>query len=112
MALIDKVTQDNHNVFQNPNHFSREHTWNGIPFQCVDDEETALKRKNNNVVDINWDNNKRETTLYVCEGDFPGVLSPNEHGIYDGKYVKILQINRDMGMITITIATDEAKGVI
>ena len=52
MALSDRIAQDNTRIFMNAGHFAEEHTWNGIPFSCVPDEEAALKRKNNNVVDL------------------------------------------------------------
>lgn len=80
MSLKDKAEGDRLRVFQNSRHFADIHTWNGIPFLCVTDEETALKRKNNNVVDVSWDNNTSETVVYVREEDFPGRIQPNEHG--------------------------------
>lgn len=111
MALIDKIAADNQKVFQNRNQFASWHTWNGVKFSCVTDEETAMKRKNNNVVDISWDNNTTETVLYVCRDDFPGRPAPNEHGFFDRKPMKILQVNEDMGMLTILLVANEAKGM-
>lgn len=111
MALSDKVARDNLAVFENETHFASRHTWNGIPFTCVTDEETALKRKNNNVVDVSWDNNTTEIVLYVRKEDFPGRVQPNEHGFFDGKPMKILQKNEDMGMLTITLIAYETKAV-
>lgn len=111
MALIDKVAADNRRVFQNKEQFASWHTWNGVPFLCTTDEETALKRKNNNVVDISWDNNTTETVIYVPKEDFPGRVIPNEHGIFDKKPMKILQKNEDMGMLTITLVSYDPKAV-
>lgn len=111
MALKDKIAADNHTVYQNLDQFASDHTWNGIPFTCVTDEEMALKRKNNNVVDISWDNNLSETILYVCEGDFPGNPVPNTHGLFDNKPMKILQVNNDMGMLTILLVSNDPKVV-
>ena len=87
----------------NTQHFASTHTWNGIPFICVTDEESALKRKNNNVVDLSWDNNTREIMIYVPEEDFPGRAVPNEHGWFDNMDMRILQVNSDMGMLTIVL---------
>lgn len=80
MALVNKVAEDIHTVFLNHDHFCEWHTWNGNRFQCVTDEEMALKRKNNNVVDLSWDNNTRDMMIYVDENEFPGRPQPNEHG--------------------------------
>lgn len=111
MSLKDKAERDNRGVYQNLEQYASRHTWNGIPFVCVTDEETALKRKNWNVVDISWDNNTRETILHVPTADFPGRAAPNEQGYFDGKAVKVLQVNEDMGMSTIVLITYEAKAV-
>lgn len=111
MSLFDKIQRDNHLVYQRKDQMASDHTWNGIPFTTVPDEETALKRKNNNVVDISWDNNTTETILYVCKEDFPGRAEPNQHGFLDGKSVKILQVNEDMGMLTILFTANVAKVV-
>lgn len=111
MALRDKILTDNRRVYQNEDQFASRHTWNGIPFVCVTDEETALKRKNNNVVDVSWDNNTTETVVYVAKDDFPGRAMPNEHGLFDRRTVKILQVNEDMGMLTIMLVANEPKAV-
>ena len=103
MALKDLIRENRHRVFMNMGHFASQHTWNGIPFICVTDEETAMKRKNNNVVDVSWDNNTREIIIYVPEEDFPGRAVPNEHGWFDNMNMKILQVNSDMGMLTILL---------
>jgi len=95
----------------NMGHFAETHTWNGHPFTCVTDEETALKRKNNNVNDISWDNNTMETMVYVPVEDWPGRRVPNEHGFFDHRHMKILQIQEDMGMLTIVLMTVSPKAV-
>lgn len=111
MALKDKIQGDNALVFLNHDHFATWHTWNGHRFQCVTDEETALKRKNNNVVDISWDNNTTETVIYCRKEDFPGRVIPNEHGLFDKQPMRILQKNEDMGMLTITLVSFDPKAV-
>lgn len=111
MALTDRIARDNARIFMNPGHFAEEHTWNGIPFSCVTDEDAALKRKNNNVVDVSWDNNTRETLIYVPAEDFPGDPQPNEHGFFDNRPMKILQVQEDMGMLAIMLVAYEPKAV-
>lgn len=111
MSLKDRIEADRSRVFLRHDHFAGTHTWNGIPFVCVTDEETALKRKNNNVNDISWDNNTRETVVYVREEDWPGRKVPNEHGFFDNAHMKIMQIQSDMGMLTIVLSTVLPKAV-
>lgn len=111
MALCDRIEKDITRVFMNHNHFASWHTWNGVRFQCVTDEEAALKRKNNNAVDVSWDNNTTETILYVRKEEFPGRVMPNEHGFFDNRSVKILQVNEDMGMLSIAIVSNYPKEV-
>jgi hypothetical protein len=111
MALKDKIHDDLTRVFMNHGHFAEWHTWNGRRFQCVPDAESALKRKNNNVNDISWDNNTTETLIYVRREDFPGRAQPNEHGFFDRKPVKILQVSEDMGMLCICLVANYPKAV-
>lgn len=111
MSLLDKIAADNHRVYQRKDQYAEDHTWNGVVFTSVPDEETALKRKNNNVIDISWDNNTTETVLYVCREDFPGRAIPNEHGFLDRRPVKILQVDENMGMLTILFVAEDPKGV-
>ena len=109
MSLKDRIERDNDAVFMNMGHFAQVHTWNGRPFKCVPDEETALKRKNNNVVDLSWDNNTREVILYVSKGEFPGKPIPNEMGIFDKRQMKILQVQENMGLLEICLVAFEPK---
>lgn len=111
MALKDRIESDNKRLFMNPGHFAEEHTWNGIPFTCVTDEDEALKRKNNNVVDISWDNNTRDVLIYVPEKDLPGRAQPNEHINFDNRPMKVLQVQNDMGMLAIMLVANIPKAV-
>lgn len=111
MSLKERIEADRSRVFLQTDHFADEHTWNGIPFLCVTDEEVALKRKNNNVNDISWDNNTMETLVYVREEDWPGRQVPNEHGYFDNRHMRILQIQNDMGMLTILLNTISPRQV-
>lgn len=112
MSFKDRIARDNLNVFMNHDHFAEMHTWNGRPFQCIPDDEVALKRKNNNVVDVSWDNNTVETVLYVRKEDWPAGHDPmpNEHGYLDNKQMKVLQVQEDIGMWTILLMAYSPKG--
>ena len=112
MALKDRIGEDITRVFLNHEHFASWHTWNGSRFQCVTDEEAALKRKNNNVVDLSWDNNTTETLVYCKKSEFPGIPMPNEHGVFDRRPMKILQVNEDMGMLCIALISYDPKGLV
>lgn len=103
----------------NPGHFAddkddpeRGHTWNGRPFTCLVDEDEALKRKNNNVVDLSWDNNTTEKIIHVLEEELPGRAVPNEHIFFDNKPMKVLQVANSMGMLEITLVAYDPKAVI
>ena len=111
MSLKTRVEADRSRVFIRMDHFGSEHTWNGIPFRCVMDDEMALKRKNNNVNDISWDNNTIDTTVYVRKEDWRGRRIPNAHGFFDHMHMKILQIQDDMDMLTIVLTTVSPKAV-
>lgn len=111
MALKDRIVDDLTRVYMNMNHFAETHTWNGKPFICVTDDEVALKRKNNNVVDLSWDNNTTETVVYVPRKGFPGRAVPNEQVLFDKKPMTILQVQEDMGMMTILLISREPKAV-
>ncbi len=111
MALKDMIQDHRAKVFMNPNHFATTHTWNGRPFTCVVDDDEALKRKNNNVNDISWDNNHQETFIYVRDEDWPGRKVPNEHGWFDNRQYKIEQIHMNMGVLGILLVSIQPKPV-
>lgn len=112
MALKDRIYTDVHRVFMNANHFMEEHLYNGKRIRCVVDEEEAVKRKNNNVVDVSWDNNSREILIYTPVDEFPDRTPiPNLQVIFDKRQMRILQVNEDMGMYSILLATNETRTV-
>lgn len=111
MSLKDRIKADINRVFINFDHYASTHLWNGYELDCVCDEEIALKRKNNNVVDLSWDNNTTETVVYAKVEGFPGRVLPNEHIIFDNKPMKILQRQIDEGMYTILLVSNEPKAV-
>lgn len=84
-------------------HFAETHYWNGSEITCVPDEEEALKRKNNNVNDISWDNNTRNLLIHTPLVSFPGGKEPepNTHIMFDRKAMKILHVVNNMGVLGI-----------
>ena len=111
MALKDRIQRDNHKVFMNTDHFADTHTWNGIEFTCVMDDTEALKRKNNNVNDIGWDLDVVDKVLFVPEDSLPARAQPNEQVLFDGVFVKVLDVIDAINMKEIHLTTRWAKGV-
>lgn len=109
MALKDRLLDDLLRVFLNAEHFATTHNWNGTDFLCVTDEEAALKRKNNNVVDISWDNNTHEILVYVAKTAFPGTPVVNQQELFDGMPMKLLQVQEDMGMLAILFVANYVR---
>lgn len=111
MSLRDRIASDRSRVFLRLSHFATTHTLNGIPFTCMVDEDEALKRKNNNVNDISWDNNTIETLIYVRDEDWPGRSNPvpNEFVYFDNVYMKILQVSHNEGIMTLLLMTNSPK---
>lgn len=109
MSLKDRIERDNSRVFMNLQHFAEEHTWNGTPILCVTDDDVALKRKNNNVVDISWDNNTRETMVYIPRDKLPGKANPNTQVFFDNREMKVLQVQEDGGMLSILLVSNDPK---
>ena len=103
MSLKDRVAHDINRTFMRQDHFAEVHYWNGIAFVCVTDEEEAIKRKNNNINDISWDNNTRSILLHTSLADFPGGREPepNTHVMFDRKPMKVLEVDHNMGVLGI-----------
>ena len=111
MALKDRIPKDNHRVFMNTDHFAETHTWNGIPFTCVPDDTEALKRKNNNVNDISWDNDMLDKVLFVPADSLPARAQPNEFVLLDGVQMRVLDVIDAIDMKEIHLTIGFAKGV-
>lgn len=92
-------------------HFAEVHYWNGIEIICVPDEEEALKRKNNNVNDISWDNNVRNLLIHTSLADFPGGREPepNTHVTFDRKPYKVLNVVHNGGVLGIYLAAIDPR---
>ncbi len=111
MALKDRILSDNHKIFMNEDHFAKEHTWNGVPFTIVKDDEEALKRKNNNVNDISWDGDTLDIVLFVPEDSLPARAQPNETVILDNKQVRVIDVIDAIGMKEIHLTLHFTKAV-
>lgn len=111
MALKDRIANDISRCFMREDHFAETHYWNGFPIICVPDEEEALKRKNNNVNDISWDNNIRDVLLHTPLDTFPGGVAPepNTHVILDKKQMTILSVDINMGMLGIYLTARDPR---
>lgn len=111
MALRDRILSDNHKIFMNLDHFAEEHTWNGLPFVCVPDDTETLKRKNNNVNDISWQEGTVDKVLFVPEDSLPARAQANEFVLLDGVQMRVLDVIDAIGMKEIHLTVTLAKGV-
>lgn len=111
MALKDRIPRDNHKVFMNTDHFAEEHTWNGLAFTCVPDDTEALKRKNNNVNDIGWQEDTVDKVIFVPEDSLPARAQPNEQVIFDGVMMRVSNVIDAIGMKEIHLSLGFAKAV-
>lgn len=105
MALKDRIAEDIDRIFMQMDHFAEKHYWNGSEITCVPDDEESLKRKNNNVNDISWDNNTRVILIHTPLATFPGGREPepNTHVMFDKRPMKVLDIQHNMGLLDITL---------
>ena len=112
MSLTERIAVDIHRVFMNEDQFCETHYWNGTPIKCIPDEEEAIKRKNNNVNDISWDNNSRSLIIHTPLEGFPGgEPEPNTHVVYDKKPMRVLVVNHNMGMLDITLSAFDPREI-
>ena len=111
MALKDRILRDNHKIFMNTDHYADTHTWNGVPFTCVVDDTEALKRKNNNVNDISWDNDTVDRVLFVPKDSLPARAQPNEFVIFDNVQMRVTDVIDSIDMKEIHLTVGVAKGV-
>ena len=111
MSLAKRILEDNHRIFMNVDHFGEVHSWNGHEIVCIPDEDAALKRKNNSVVDLSWDSNTRELIIYTPVDTFPERLQPNTHILFDGQSRRVLQFHEDKGMYAIMLGTFETRAM-
>ena len=113
MALTDLIADHNHRVFMNMDHFGEIHYWNGRKITCVPDDEEALKRKNNNVNDISWDNNTRTLLIHTPVDTFPDHRpEPNTQVVFDKQVMKVLDIHDNKGMYDILLTVFDPRELI
>jgi len=114
MSLRERIAADISRVFMQMDHFAEIHYWNGQPIVCVPDEEESLKRKNNNVNDISWDNNIREILIHTPLEGFPGGREPepNTRVVFDTKPMKVLDVVHNMGLLGILLSVPDPKELI
>lgn len=105
MALKDRIAEDIDRIFMQMDHFAEIHYWNGSAIKCVPDDEDSLKRKNNNVNDISWDNNTRQILIHTPLATFPGGREPepNTHIMFDKRPMKVLDVQHNMGLLDIML---------
>lgn len=112
MSLRERIHADVNRIFENLQHFAEVHYWNGAEITCVPDEEEALKRKNNNVNDISWDNNMRTILIHVAAEGFPGgEPEPNTQITFDLKPMKVLDVAHNMGMYDILLTVADPRRI-
>lgn len=88
-----------------------EHTWNGVKFTCVPDDTEALKRKNNNVNDISWQENVVDKVIFVPEDSLPARAQPNEQVIFDNVMMRVVDVIDAIGMKEIHLNALWGRGV-
>ena len=111
VSLKDRIANDINRTFMRMDHFAETHYWNGIEITCVMDDEESLKRKNNNVNDISWDNNTRQILIHTPLASFPGVKEPepNTQVIFDNRSMFVLEVDHNMGVLDIWLMARDQR---
>lgn len=111
MSLKDRIANDIGRTFMQMEHFAETHYWNGMEITCIPDEEEALKRKNNNVNDISWDNNMRNLLIHTPLETFPGgrAPEPNTQVMFDNKPMVVLEVVHNMGVLGIYLIARDPR---
>lgn len=111
MSLKDRIAGDIGRTFMRMDHFAETHFWNGIKITCVPDEEESLKRKNNNVNDISWDNNTRSLLIHTPLETFPGKKEPepNTQVMFDNRPMVVLEVVHNMGVLGIYLTARDPR---
>lgn len=111
MSLRDRIAGDISRTFMQTDHFAETHYWNGFPIICVPDEEEALKRKNNNVNDISWDNNMRNLLIHTPLATFPGGREPepNTQVMFDNRPMVVMEVVHNIGLLGIYLTARDPR---
>ena len=114
MSLRDRISADINRCFMRQDHFGEIHFWNGIEIVCVPDDEEYLKRKNNNVNDISWDNNSRSFLIQTPLADFPGGKEPepNTSIMFDKRRMYVVSVEHNIGVLDITLSARDPREII
>lgn len=107
MSLKERIEEDITRLYLQMDHFAETHYINDEKVRCVLDNDTALKRKNNNVSDISWDSNTEEILIFVAVSEYPGMPEPNTRVYFDRKPMLILSVSENMGMYEIMLAKND-----
>lgn len=113
MSLAELIEDHNTRVFMNEDHFAETHYWNGEEIIIVPDDAEFLKRKNNNVNDISWDNNTSTILIHTPVKNFPeDKPEPNTHIVFDKRPMKVLDCHENKGMYDILLTAFDARELI
>ena len=114
MSFRDRAANDISRTFMRTDQFGEEHYWNGQRIICVPDDEEGLKGKNNNVVDLSWDNNAREILIHTPLNGFPGGREPepNTHVIFDDRSMKVLSVAHNLGVLGIKLVAVDPREIL
>lgn len=114
MSLRERAARDVGRCFMRFGHFGETHYWNGTPIICVPDEEEALKRKNNNVNDISWQENTRQILIHTPLDGFPGGREPepNTHVVFDRRPMRVLDVVHNQGVLGILLSAYDPREVV
>lgn len=111
MSFKERVERDIGRCFMRQDHFAETHYWNGQEIICIPDEEESLKRKNNNVNDISWQENTRNLLIHTPLASFPGGKEPepNTQVMFDRKPMRVLDVVHNMGMLGIYLTSRDPR---
>lgn len=109
MSFRESIKQDIGAVFMCTDEFAEEHIWNGTRIVCVIDVDTELKRKNNNVLDISWDNNREEINVFVPVMQLAQKPRVNGEILLDGNSYRVMNVDEDMGLYMIALTAQTAR---
>lgn len=113
MSLRDRIARDISRTFMRQDHFGEIHYWNGYEIVCVPDDEEYLKRKNNNVNDISWDNNSRSFLIHTPLEGFPGGKEPepNTSVMYDKRRMYVVSVAHNIGVLDIVLSARDPREI-
>lgn len=103
MSLRENIFSDISTVFMRDDEFAEDHIFNGKLIRCMVDQDSNLKRKNNNVLDISWDTNRTELHLYIPDSQLDTRPEINTEVLLDGESWRILSCDAEMGMYVVTL---------